>query len=107
MRTPRTALFRGARHPESDPLDSRIRNGTVISLITVNFVIMVPAMSFAFPVFSGNALFTVMLIGLAVDAVIMRGIWLIGQRWIRPRVFDREQRVHEIVPTCERTDSSV
>ena len=107
MRTPRTALFRSARHPGPDPLDSRISRGIVIALIVVNLLFLAPILGYAFPAFSGNALFTAMLIVLTTDAIVMRGIWLIGQRWIRPRVFDREQREHEIVPTCERTDSSV
>lgn len=87
MRRNRLTYSRDGGHPGLDPFDRYARRAyatVAMSAVTV-FSMLVPASAFS-----------VLLLALALVLLLLA--WVACTVRIRPRVFDREQREHEIVP---------
>jgi len=86
--TDRLTYSRDGRHVGGDPFERRCR--WTVGTLAVGFNAFVAVLGL--PFISGAALV------LVADVVILTvGYWL-SDHVIRPHVFDREQREHEIVP---------
>lgn len=80
--------------------DGRIPVGDALRLLVVGFSVMIaiPLGIAVAMVLGGRALAPALLVFVSAWAVITRGLVLAADRTIRPWLFDREQRHHEIVP---------
>lgn len=80
--------------------DGRMPVGDVLRLLVVGISVMLAIpLGFAVALFlGGRAIAPGLLIFVSAWAVITRGLVLAADRTIRPWLFDREQRRHEIVP---------
>lgn len=89
----RLTYSRDGRHPGADPM-FRI---ALVAGILASFPLAFAATLFLLGV--SGAVASAILVGASIGAVCVRGAILAADRFIRPMVFDREQRNQEIVPS--------
>lgn len=95
-------MSRGNGHPGWDRLDTNAHVVITLSAMVFNLVVLVP-LDAAIHGGSHQASYLSFLVFLAVTALSNGLVFGIGtycvRRFVRPRIFDREQRHHEIVPS--------
>jgi hypothetical protein len=96
----RMTFSRDGKHSDTDPM-SCIALGAALLVVSPVFAVVA-----YLPDVLAGMLAPSLLVVTSVVAIIVRGIVLFADRFIRPAVFDREQRQHEAVPYCCTTEEA-